>query len=181
MKNNIPLTPRYAIGEKHGNQDAKIRLADDFRASATNAIVQPEGTNIPENLDVCFAVSSYLGLIAPGCDVECATLDFPRAYKNVPNLEDQREFASILIAPPAGSLKVATLRAQPFGSRRAPANWSRVTNFAKWILLELFGIAISVYAGDIFILEPAGATQSAVVVAKIVREAFGFPLEMKKE
>ena len=88
----VPLPPRYAISEQHGNNAPKIRLVDDFRASAINAIITTEDTNIPDTLDVFTAVSSYLALISPGCDLLCATADFSHAYKHIPILEDQREF-----------------------------------------------------------------------------------------
>ena len=75
----VPLTPRYAI-----EQDKKIRLIDDFRASAVNAIVATDDTNIPENLDVFAAIAAYTALVAPGCELKCMTLDFAHAYKHVP-------------------------------------------------------------------------------------------------
>ena len=177
----LPLTPRYAIQEQHGLQESKIRMIDDFRASAVNAIVSTDDTNIPENLDVFAAIACYTKLVAPGCEVLCATLDFAHAYKHVPIHEDQKEFATILLAPPAGPLKVATLRTQPFGSKRAPANWSRVTNFAKWLLLKVFRIVISVYVDDIFLIETAGTVNSAFQTIKSVCNLLGFVLEDAKE
>ena len=45
MLRTIPLTPRYAISEQHGNNPQKIRMIDDFRASAINAIITTEDTN----------------------------------------------------------------------------------------------------------------------------------------
>ena len=118
LARTVPLTPRYAIQEQHGNQHAKIRLIDDFRASAINAIVEMGDTDIPESLDTFIALATYFKLIAPGCELQGATLDFAHAYKHVPIQEDQKEFATILLAPPSGPLKVATLRTQPFGSKR---------------------------------------------------------------
>ena len=177
----IPLTPRYAIKEQHGTQKQKIRLIDDFRASGANAIVGTDDTNIPENLDVFFAISPFLRLAAPGCNIKCATLDFPHAYKHVPIQENQKEFATIAIAPPAGSLGIATLRTQPFGSKRAPANWPRVANFAKWLLLVVFRIVISVYVDDIFLIEPSETIDSAFGTVEMVCKRLGFVLEGAKE
>ena len=181
LARTIPLTPRYAIKEQHGTQKQKIRLIDDFRASGVNAIVETDDTNIPENLDVFFAISSFLRLAAPGCNLKCATLDFSHAYKHVPIQENQKEFATIVVAPPAGSLKIATLRTQPFGSKRAPANWSRVTNFVKWLLLVVFRIVISVYVDDIFLIEPSETIDSAFGTVKTVCKRLGFVLEDAKE
>ena len=99
---------------------------------------------------------------------------FPQAYRRAPIQGDQKEFASILIAPPVGPIEIAKLRTQPFGSKRAPSNWPRVTNFAKWCLLKVFRIVISVYVDDVFLIEPAGTIQSAFRTIKIVCGLFGF-------
>ena len=181
LARTVPLTPRYAIKEQHGDQKQKIRLIDDFRASAVNAIVATDDTNVPENLDVFFSITSFLRLAAPGCLLKCATLDFSHAYKHVPIQENQKEFATIVVAPPAGPLKIATLRTQPFGSKRAPANWPRVKNFIKWVLLTLFRIVISVYVGDIFLIETSETIDSAFTTVKMVCNQLGFVLEDSKE
>ena len=181
LARTVPLTPRYAISEQHGAQKREIRLIDDFRASGVNAIVTTDDTNIPENLDVFFAITSFLRLAAPGCHLKCATLDFSHAYKHIPIQENQKEFATIVIAPPAGALKIATLRTHPFGSKRAPANWPRVTNFIKWALLVVFRIVISVYVGDIFLTETSETIESAFVTVKTVCNRLGFVLEDAKE
>ena len=135
MLRTVPLTPRYAILEQHGNAEPEIRLIDDFRASAVNAIAECDDTNVPDNLDVFFAISAYLALVKPGRDTKCATADTAHAYKHVPLHADQREFATIILAPPSGCLKAASLRTQPFGSKRAPSNWARVAMFLKWAML----------------------------------------------
>ena len=161
MMGAVPLTPRYAISEQHGNSARKIRLIDDFRASGINSIITTEDANIPDALDVFMAIASYFALAVPGCDLLCATADFAHAYKHIPILEDQREFATILLAPPTGPLKAATLRTQPFGARRAPTNWPRVTLFLKWAMLVFSGTAISIYVDDVFVVEPAETIESA--------------------
>ena len=107
------------------------------------------------------AVSSGLPLVAPGCDLFCATADFAHAYKHIPILGDQRDFATILLDPPTGPLKVDSLRTQPFGSRRPPTNWPRVALFLKWLRMALFGTAISDYTDDVFIAEPDGGINSS--------------------
>ena len=40
----MPITPRYAIAEHRGDQARKVRLVDDFRASAVSAIVAADDT-----------------------------------------------------------------------------------------------------------------------------------------
>ena len=166
---------------KCGNQPTKIRLIDDFRASAINAIVETEDANIPDTLDSLIAVSSFFALVKPGCDLYCATADFAHAYKHVPILEDHRQFATILLAPPQGDLKAACLRTQPFGSKRAPTNWPRVTLFLKWLMLTVFNVVINVYVDDVFIVETAETINNAFLVFKAVCELLGFQLEVSKQ
>ena len=52
------LTPRYALGEQHGEQNKKIRLIGDFCASAVNAIIETDDTNVPESLDSFISIAS---------------------------------------------------------------------------------------------------------------------------
>ena len=80
----LPLAPRYAIIEQHGARSKKIRLSDDFRASAANAIIATGRANSPGDLEVFAAIAAYTATIAMGCDFKCLTLDFPHAYKHVP-------------------------------------------------------------------------------------------------
>ena len=152
----VPLTPRYAIIEQHGNADAKIRLIDYFRASGINAIVESGDTNIPENSDVFIAISSYLALVSPGCVLWCATADFPNAYKRVPILDDRKEFATIISAGRDGKAKASTLRALPIGSRRVPKDWPNGALFLKCVAATLFGALIAVYVDDVCLLLSRG-------------------------
>ena len=103
------LTPRFAISEQHGDQAQKVRLIVDFRAPAINSIVETNDTCIPDTLGAFVAIASYLALVAPGCDLMCVAADFAHAYKHIPILDSQREFATILIEPPPpqGALKVS--------------------------------------------------------------------------
>ena len=84
--------------------------------------------------------------------------------------------ASILLGPPGGPLMVSRLRAQPFGSTRAPANWGRVAALIPWILLTYFGIFLPIYVGDCFLAEPAETVGSAYATANLLIELCGFPL-----
>ena len=150
-------------------------------ASAINAIIQTEDANIPDTLDAFIAVGSYLALIAPGCELLCATADFAHAYKHVPILEDRREFATIILAPPQGALEIATLRTQPFGSKRDPTNRHRATLLLNWVMLSLLGLVIGIYVDDVFIIETAGAIHSAYHSFKAVCAILGFQLGTSKQ
>ena len=119
--------------------------------------------------------------MSPGCDLWCATADFAHAYKHVPILDDQKEFATIILAGPDGNVKAATLRTQPFGSRRAPKNWPRCTLFLKWVMANLFGVVVAVYVDDVFIIEPEETISSASECFKGACKILGFQLEISKE
>ena len=176
-----PSTPRFSPRGQRGNQERKIRLIDDFKALAINAIIETDEPDEPGNLEVFVALASYLKLLAPGFEVKCATLDFAHAYKHVPTQEGQKEFAAILLDPPDGALKVATLRTKPFASGRAPTNWPRVTLFIKWAMAALFSLVIAVYDGDIIIVETSQTIDSAIGALKLVCETLCFQLEAAKE
>ena len=61
---------------------------------------------------------------------------------------------------------MATLRTQPCGSRRAPANCARETAFLQFILQRLFVVWIGVFADDCFCMEPEGTVAPALSPAK---------------
>ena len=91
-----PLTPRYAQEEQHGNQAKKIRLIDDFRASGLNNTVSANDTNIPDGLDSFVAICSNYQRMLQGRTLMACSVDFSHAYKHVPLLQSQEEFAKIV-------------------------------------------------------------------------------------
>ena len=56
VPSNVPLTPRFAHPEQHGNQATKIRLIDDFRISGVNSTLSMNDTSIPDGLDALLAM-----------------------------------------------------------------------------------------------------------------------------
>ena len=63
----------------------------------------------------------------------------------------QEDFAAIIFAQAEGEYLVASLRTQPFGSCRAPVNWARVTDFAKFVLKKLHGVDLRILADGCFL------------------------------
>ena len=153
--------PRRGHPEQHGNQERKIRLVGDFRSSGINSILPAEDTSIPQTLGDYLSRIMLYKSYAPGCVLNSRSVDFAHAYKHVPLTSAQREFATIVFPGPEGKLYTAVLPTQPFGSRRAPASWARVTEFVKWAAHKLFLIDLCVYADDCSIAEPAMAAPSA--------------------
>ena len=76
-------------------------------------------------------------------------------------MKSQEDFAIIIFAQPEGEPLVASLRTQPFGPSRVPANWARVAEFAKCVLGKLFGIHLRIFVDDCFTCEPREAVQSS--------------------
>ena len=180
ISNAMPLTPRFAQDEQHGLQDEKIRAIDDFKASGINDILSTMDTAVPDTLDAFLGMATYYSLIQHEPDLLAFTADFPHAYKHVGIPVRHAGFATIILAPPSGPLHVATLRTQPFGSSRAPANWGRVTRFIQFILERIFGVVIFVYVDDCFCIEVATTVQSALKCFTGVCELFGFSLSPTK-
>ena len=73
------------------------------------------------------------------------------------------------------------MRSQPFGSRRAPANWARVTQFLKWALSTFFGIHIAIYVDDVHGSEPVSTCKSAFRTIKAVCALLGLAMGPEKE
>ena len=56
--NPIPLSPRFAIEEQHGNAaQKKIRLICDFKRSEFNSLLKLRDASAPNTLDTAFAVA----------------------------------------------------------------------------------------------------------------------------
>ena len=176
----IPLTPRFAKREQHGNQDAKFRLIDDFKASAVNDLLSTVDTAVPQTLDLFLATCVYYSLISPNTKLLACSMDFAHAYKHIGIPKSQRDFATIILTPPGGPVHYAKLHTQPFGSSRAPANWGRVTHFLQEVMLNMFDVVVFIYVDDCFIVEPHDTLQSAWDAFHTVCQMLGLSLEPAK-
>lgn len=170
------LAPRYALFEQHGGGPRKVRVVDDLRASAADAITDMRGASIPDSMGVFSAVASYFRLLQPAREIRASTDDFCHAYKNIVTPTENAPCAAVLLGPTAGLLMVSKLRTQPFGSTRAPANWGRVTALIQRVLITYFGAYLPIYVDDCFIVEPAETIHIAFLRTKLAIEMFGFEL-----
>ena len=64
-------------------------------------------------------------------------MDFAHAYKHIGVDAKSTRFAVIAHPDPQGAVCMAYLNTQPFGPRRAPANWGRVTQFVVFVLKKV--------------------------------------------
>ena len=116
----------------------------------------------------------------PGLDVKAVVVDYKHAYKNIPIAKEHMDLASILIGPPTGELMVAQVRALPFGPRRSPANWARLTLFVQWLLRTVLKVVLYVYIDDCFTIEPAATIDSADMAIRELNAILGLPLAPEK-
>ena len=178
---NVPLSPRFAKEEQHGAGARKIRVIDDLKASQINDLLGLAETSVPESLDVFTAMAMAHGHHSPQAQLKAFSVDFPHAYKQVGVAHSQLDFAMVVLCDRHGVPHVATLKTQPFGSSRAPANWARVTAFLQFVLRALFWIWLGVYVDDCYAVEPAELVDSAFVAVKELCEILGLSLSDGKE
>ena len=177
----IPLSPRFAIEEQHGAGKLKVRVIDDFKASQVNDLLGMVDTSVPETLDVFLAMLLTQGHHNPTADLSAFSVDFAHAYKQVGIAEAQADFATVVLADHAGVPHVASLKTQPFGSRRAPANWGRIATFFQFIMRVLFHMWVGVYVDDVFACEPSSLAEEAFALVKEVADILGLELSHDKE
>ena len=175
------ITPGFARRGRVGASQEKTRLIDDFRASGVNETVSTVETDVPDTIDAALALASLYERLQPGLELNSFAVAFKNAYKNIPIPLDQQGMATIILAPPEGPPMKATLRAQPFGARRAPANWARITAFLRWALERFFNINLLVYVDDCFAVEPVSTIGSAFRVVRGFFALLGLDLEDLKE
>ena len=128
-----------------------------------------------------FAMARAFAPSRPNITLLLTIMDFAHAYKHIGVDTKSTRFAVIALTDPQGAVCMAHLNTQPFGSRRAPANWERVTQFVVFVLKRIFRIWIGVYVGDLFCLEPESATESARSSVKQLCALLGLELAPDKE
>ena len=135
---------------------------------------------IPDTLGAYLATDTYYSIVRTGPDLFAFAADSPRAYKHVGIPARQSGLPATLLAPPEGPLRVATLRTQPFGSARAPANWGRVAKFTQLAIERIFGIIVILYVGAWFFTEMVPTAQSQHERFNATCELLGFSLTPSK-
>ena len=131
VHHSVPLAPRFALDQRRC-LGAKIRMVDNFRASGVISTLSVAGAIIPDVVGSFLALRIAYQRALRGRRLLACSVHFDRAYKHIPLLAAQAEFASIALPNTEGEPLVGGIRTQHFGSSRAPANWVRFTGFAKF-------------------------------------------------
>ena len=92
----------------------------------------------------------------------------------------QREFATIVFADTEREPLYSALKTHPFGSRRAPSNWGRVTTFVKWVMKKVFACVVRIFAEDCFVPEPEMTIYTAYETLIGLCELLGLEIERSK-
>ena len=74
----------------------------------------------------------------------------------------------------------ARVLAQPFGSRRSPANWGRVVTFLQFVAGGILHVSTCAFAYDVFCVESRRLEMSGFRAPKQLCELIGFPTSKKK-
>ena len=159
----IDLVSKRNTGGGHG---VKIRVIDDFRASRADDLLSSEDTAAPQNLDVFFGAEPMCAQLGHARPLEACVADCAREYKHVGITSPRLDFASIALPDPRCTHMVASLRTQPSGPSRAPANCERVANFLQFVLAKLRKVRMCNYVGDSACLEPDRTIEPAITFTR---------------
>ena len=152
------LSPRFCIPEQHGLQQLIYRLIDDLAESLANGTVETTETYCPQDLD---SFAARLQTMHGTHQLRAWSLDFSHAYKTISLHTDSSEAAYICIINPGDNRPYKSkILAQPFGSRRAPANWGRVVTFIQFLAYRLLRLTVVEFADDVYCTESAKLARS---------------------
>ena len=139
---NTEMSPRFCIAEQNGLQEPKYRVIDDLSRSEVNSTTDTTDTYCPQYLDTLVAHVRALAKLGVS-DFRAWSVDFPNAYKAIGLHESSLEAATICLVDPGTNVPhKARILVQPFGSRRAPANWGRVVTFIQFPAKELQALTV---------------------------------------
>ena len=148
--NHDIISPGFCIAENHGIQEPKFRLIGDLAKSNVNKTVQMSETYFPQGPDSFVALTRTLQINGAD-DLKQWSVDFSQSYKTIALRPSSSEAAHICRLNPVDNRPYKSrIAAQPFGSRRAPANWGRVVIFLQFLARRLFPLVVGAYVVDVF-------------------------------
>ena len=109
-------------------------------------------------------------------------VDFPKRIQNNFWREASNDAATVcLFNPDDNEPYKARILVQPFGRRRAPANWGRAVTFIQLMACELLTLTVAALVGDVFCDEPASEETIGFRAFKRLEELIGFLTSDKKD
>ena len=175
------MSPWFCSAEQHGNQQPKYRVIDDLTMSRVNLTVGASDTYCPHDLDT-FMVLARLQHKYGATNLRSWSLDFSNTYKTIGLNEASKDVAHICLVNPANKrMYKARVLVQPFGSRRAPANWGRVVTFIQFVAEKLLSTSTGAFVGDVFCLESHRLDMSGFWAFKQLCVLIGSPTSKKKD
>ena len=176
----LVISPRFCISEQHGLQP-KHRVVGDLSRSLANSTTATVDTYCPQDLDTIVSQSRLLTSLWEVV-LQAWSVGFSNAYKTIGLRETSYEAAVVCVANPVTKVPhKAQILAQPFGSRRAPANWGRVVSFIQFVALRLFRLSVGSFVDDVYCSEPASTISSGFWVFKRLYQLLGFPTSDRKD
>ena len=178
---NLILSPRFCIAEHHGIQEPKFRLIDDLTKSNVNKAVQMSETYCPQGID-SFVALTRLQHTNGAADLQQWSVDFSHAYKTIALHPSSADAAHICFLNPVDNQPYkCRILVQPFGSRRAPANWGRVVTFLQFLARKLLSLIVGAYVDDVFCTEGRAIAKSGFWAFKRLCALLGFNTSDKKD
>ena len=114
-------------------------------------------------------------------DIKAWSADFPNAYKTIALRDASNDAATVCFTNPDDNKPYeARILVQPFGRRRAPANWGMVVTFVQFLACELLSLTVAAFVGDVFCDEPASASTIGRWAFKRLEALIGFLAYDKK-
>ena len=167
------LSPRFRIAEEHGLQEPKYRLIDDLTKSLANGAVETTEAYCPHDLD-SFVALTRLQKYHGSRHLRAWSLYFSHAYKTIAIHPGSAEASYICIINPANNRPyTARILAQPFGSRRSPANWGRVVTSIQFVARKLLRLAVGAFDGDVYCADDAKIDNSGFCDSEHLRRLHG--------
>ena len=110
------------------------------------------------------------------------SVDFSHAYKTIALHPSSADADHICFLNPSDNRPCkCRILVQPFGSRRAPANWGRVVTFLQFLARTLLSLVVGAYVDDVFCSEGRVLVRSGFWAFKRLCAILGFNTSDRKD
>ena len=135
-------------------------MAGDLAKSNVNKTWRTSGTYFAEMLD-SFVASTRLHRVEGDEDMGQRDVDFPHAYETITLHPSSPKAGRICVLRPVDNRPLrCRILAQPFGSRRAPANWRKFATFLQFPARMLPPLSVGAYVDDVRLTESCRLAES---------------------